>query len=513
MKATHPTTILVVDDDPFIRETLETLLAHAQNRIVCASSGEEGLRKAHELKPDLILLDVMMPVLNGFEVCRRLRADAALAEIPVLMVTALDDRNSRLKGIEAGADDFIQKPFDSVELRARVGTITSLGRYRKLMAERERSQWLVDHSQDAVLVLDSLLCVRYLNHAAKTLLQLRPGAESETDIHLMEVLPRHFRCEPRKAWASWLEHPSTSPSPPLLLVRPATETSPDAWHEMSVWGEETGSGGEIVLQIRDVSPLIQARLLQWSFERAVAHKLATPLTGLMGILDILRSALLPQIRDPEVIEYVGLLSQSADRLHGAVKDVLQYVATTSLSPTPEGFHLALLANVLGTAATEAGVTDIKADLPHSLLDLRVALSKRMVEIILTQLLENAVKFHPRRQPKIKLSATTDTLLQRITLRLQDDGVTLSSEQLGQAWEPYYQAEKLATGQVPGMGLGLSRVAMLMAQIGGTCWMENVPDAPGVVVFLELPILPHTARPAPGDPSPHPYPSVQGGIRG
>jgi putative two-component system response regulator len=81
-----------------------------------------------EVIPDLILLDVMMPGMDGFEVCRRLRADSVLGEVPILMITALDDRSSRLQGIQAGADDFITKPIDSVELLARVQGITRLNR-------------------------------------------------------------------------------------------------------------------------------------------------------------------------------------------------------------------------------------------------------------------------------------------------------------------------------------------------------------------------------------------------
>ena len=85
----------------------------------------------------MILLDVMMPGMNGFEVCRRIRSEKQLAEVPILFLTALDDRQSLLNGLEAGADDFISKPFDRYELRARLLGITRLNRYRKLVTERK----------------------------------------------------------------------------------------------------------------------------------------------------------------------------------------------------------------------------------------------------------------------------------------------------------------------------------------------------------------------------------------
>lgn len=133
-------TILIVDDEPSARDTLEALLYYEGYALNFASNGPEALAKAAELTPDLILLDVMMPDMNGFEVCQRLRSSAFLAEVPVIMVTALDDRNSRLQGIEAGADEFVSKPFDRTELRMRIRTILRINRYQQLIEERANLQ-------------------------------------------------------------------------------------------------------------------------------------------------------------------------------------------------------------------------------------------------------------------------------------------------------------------------------------------------------------------------------------
>jgi signal transduction histidine kinase len=129
--------ILIVDDDPLGVETLAAILDGQGYRIASASSGVDALKKADDLLPDLILLDVMMPGMDGFEVCRRIRATAKLAEVPIIILTALDDRSSRLRGIESGADDFLSKPVDRQELRLRVSTIVRLNRYRTLLTQRE----------------------------------------------------------------------------------------------------------------------------------------------------------------------------------------------------------------------------------------------------------------------------------------------------------------------------------------------------------------------------------------
>jgi PAS domain S-box-containing protein len=136
----HSSTILIVDDQSSAREVLGELLADDGYTLAFASSGEEALTKAAELIPDLILLDIMMPGMDGFEVCQHLRADPRLAEVPIIMVTALNDHDSRLQGIEAGADDFVSKPYDLMELQARVRTIVRLNRYRRLLMERTQRQ-------------------------------------------------------------------------------------------------------------------------------------------------------------------------------------------------------------------------------------------------------------------------------------------------------------------------------------------------------------------------------------
>jgi len=137
---TQPT-ILVVDDEKIIRSTLEALLG-TDYGLHFAENGIEGLALAIQTQPDIILLDVMMPKMNGFEVCRQIRANKLLAEIPIIMITALDDRASRMEGLRAGADDFIAKPFDSMELLARTQTIIRLNRYRRIVEQRNQLEEL-----------------------------------------------------------------------------------------------------------------------------------------------------------------------------------------------------------------------------------------------------------------------------------------------------------------------------------------------------------------------------------
>ncbi len=133
-------TILIVDDEPSMREAMADLLQAEGYHPIVAQNGAEALVRAAEFTPDLILLDVMMPGMDGFAVCRRLRSDPLLAQVPIIMLTSLDDYASRLQGFKAGADDFVSKPFRQIELLARVKTTTQLNRYRLLLQEQTRRQ-------------------------------------------------------------------------------------------------------------------------------------------------------------------------------------------------------------------------------------------------------------------------------------------------------------------------------------------------------------------------------------
>jgi putative two-component system response regulator len=126
--------ILVVDDQPQNIELLEAYLVPQGYEVVKAANGEEALEKLSSNTIDLILLDVMMPGMDGFEVARRVRQDDKNRLLPIVLVTALRETEDRVKGIEAGCDDFLSKPFDKVELLARVQSLLKVKDYNDLLS-------------------------------------------------------------------------------------------------------------------------------------------------------------------------------------------------------------------------------------------------------------------------------------------------------------------------------------------------------------------------------------------
>jgi PleD family two-component response regulator len=125
--------VLIADDDPMGVELLEAYLAGGPWEVQTAVDGEETLRRVRDWKPDLILLDVMMPRLSGFEVCKRLRSNPATRDMGILMVTALDQPSDVDRAVEAGTNDFVTKPVNKSELLLRV---------RSLLASRQNKREL-----------------------------------------------------------------------------------------------------------------------------------------------------------------------------------------------------------------------------------------------------------------------------------------------------------------------------------------------------------------------------------
>ena len=123
--------VLVVDDMPLNRKLQKTYLKEVGYKVVLAEDGIDALRRVREESPDLILLDVMMPKMDGFQVCRHIKNNSRTKFTPVILVTALNEIEAKIKGIEAGADDFISKPFNKLELLARVKSLLRIKHLNK----------------------------------------------------------------------------------------------------------------------------------------------------------------------------------------------------------------------------------------------------------------------------------------------------------------------------------------------------------------------------------------------
>ncbi len=165
-------TILAVDDDPLLLDVLDRILAKHHYSILRAATGEAALRVVRERpEVDLILLDVMLPGgMDGLEVCRRLRADASRPYVPIVIVTALGQTEHIERGLDAGADDYIVKPFSQREILARVRAALRVRMIQRDLAEAQhRFRVLIETSRDVIFALDPTGCLTYISPACELL--------------------------------------------------------------------------------------------------------------------------------------------------------------------------------------------------------------------------------------------------------------------------------------------------------------------------------------------------------
>ena len=177
--------ILVVDDAPLNVKLLADLLRVKGFAVTSAASGQEALDRIATERPDLVLLDVMMPEMSGYEVCSRIRANADTARLPVVMVTSLDAVTERVKGIEAGADDFLSKPVNQPELLARVRSLLRIKELDDELARLNRD--LEQRVTEQVSQLDRLGRLKRFFSPALAEAILAGGADDPLKTHRREI--------------------------------------------------------------------------------------------------------------------------------------------------------------------------------------------------------------------------------------------------------------------------------------------------------------------------------------
>jgi len=473
--------ILVVDDSISATVLLKDLLGSDGYAVEVAHNGRDGLAKARVLLPDLILLDVVMPGMSGFEVCEALRADPKLAEVPVIILTSLEDRESRLKGIAAGADDFLTKPFDATEMLLRVKTIARLNRYRQLLAERARLDWVIREADEGFVLVNTADAIVFTNDKARDLLDIPAGSTAP----FLALARKLYQCEPEDAWAGWPNISAAAAQQTLYLVRPETEAARSCWLSVSLLEHDAAGEPLRLLRLRDVTTQITNQRDAWTFQSMISHKLRTPMSAILFTMQILsQNARTMSLDDVEQMGTMGM--DNAQRLNDEIEDILQFLDAPGLSSGGAPCGLDAVPKLVAKIRAELKLDNVHVSGVEAFAGRRLPLPKRAVELILWNLLENSKKFHPEHMPSVELTFLSRQE-GRVTIRVADNGQRLSPEQVQRVWRPFYQAEKDLTFEVAGMGLGLPMVAALVWNVGGRCRLDNRDGAAGVVVELDVPL--------------------------
>ena len=477
-------TILIVDDEPSGQQVVESILQDQGYAMEFASNGKEALKKAGELKPDLILLDIMLPEIDGIQVCQMLRKNSELAKIPVVMLTALNDRDIRIASLDAGADDFISKPFDRAELRARVRSITRLNKYRLLYERNMMFSWISDQSSDGYLLIRNGDEVIYANPRARFYLGLDLDATIPAASSFMAIALRQYQPQPQEAWQDWPSPIAKDGSRVRYLVRPETNNSHEFWLAASVFEVPKGDPGSRVIRLRDVTADILNRRNTRSFGEAINHKIRTPMTHIISSLDLLaRHA--SKFSPEELSQLSETALMGAKRLSDTIDRILKYTNLYTSASVSESFSLSYFKELVEKISSETGISNVLIKMDDRLRQTKIILPLQSVEVLLWEILGNSKKFHPSGNPEVIIEVIPGSS-QNILFNFSDDGIRLSPKQLTTAWLPYYQGEKDFTGEAPGMGLGLSTVNAIVWGAGGTSRITNREDKPGVVIRLTIP---------------------------
>jgi two-component system, cell cycle sensor histidine kinase and response regulator CckA len=460
-------TVLVVDDDAISRQLIENLVAQEGFTVVSATNGREALEFATRYSPDVVLLDVVMPDVDGFEVCRQLRADPALGQIPIILLTGLEGRHSRLRGLTAGADEFLTKPVDPIELRTRIRTITGLNRFRQLCDERARFETAIAYSPDSIVLTDGEGLVLHANNAF---------------IHFVGRVPnRIYDCFPT-ATAALLEEQLNAGAPHGLQVEPM-ETGMlfsrvnGATAEVTVVRLPGSSGALFQFILRDITERKQLEAQLHRLQRiellgqlasGVVHDVNNLLMAVMANADALDSK---NARNPK--ENVQVIRQSAERGAALLRRILMFArgADQALLPVDVAPVLretaAITAKLLGEAI--ALELQVPADLPAIYGD-----GSQLHQVVMNLCVNARDAMPDGGRLMVKAEAISLTSIEAravgpdavagdfVAISVRDTGTGVAPENRERLFDPFFTTKPRETAT----GLGLATVLRVMRRHHG-----------------------------------------------
>jgi DNA-binding response OmpR family regulator len=317
-------TILVVDDQPQNIELLEAYLVPQGYEIIKAVSGEEALGKLSVNQVDLILLDIMMPRMSGLEVLEKVRADEKTKAIPVVMVTALKETEDKIKALEAGCDDFISKPFDKIELLARVKSILKISHYLRQLDEKEKFKAVVDKISDGIAICSPDYLIKDNNSAILRYLNITDPA----NVNFIETLFKNYSVSMNKEALMDL----TIVHKTFDIVREKTDAAEALYLETSLDVIKNSAGEilSIVFILRDVTAVRSEELIKQDSLALISHQLSAPLGVINGNISLFRDGSYGPLNE-EQKKAIDAVSKQSALLISMVEKLLGFTIVCSHS--------------------------------------------------------------------------------------------------------------------------------------------------------------------------------------
>jgi signal transduction histidine kinase len=399
---------LIVDDTPANLGVIVESLEDHGFRVVVAQRGEEALQRADYVQPDLVLLDVMMPGLDGFEICRRLKAQQSTHDIPVIFMTSLASVEDKVTGFAAGGIDYVTKPLQVEEVRARVNTHLSLRAMQKEMEQQvaKRTVELSDANRRLLVEIEE-----------------RKRAEEEV---------RRLNAE--------------------LEARVIERTA----------------------QLTAINQELEA------FSYSVSHDLRTPLRAITGFTQILIEDHRANLTSKD-LHYLNKVLLAGEHMDTLIQDLLNYARTgrgaVRALPVPLAPLVHQLASTFGTKIAAIGAhLEVTQPLATPLGD------ATLIEQILTNLVDNALKYHCREgNPEVKLSVIP--VGEHVLLQVVDNGIGIAPEYQERIFQMFQRLH--GQHEYPGTGIGLAIVSKAVRAMGGGVSVVSSPGE-GSTFSVRLP---------------------------
>ncbi len=461
--------ILIVDDTPENLRLLNQILSQYY-KVRLAPSGAIGIAAAHSIPPDMILLDIMMPTMNGFEVAAHLKADPLIADIPIIFMSALDDTASKIRGFAAGGVDYITKPFQEVEVLARVKTHMAIRTlYKQAQAEiveRKRVEnelRAIEARNSALLsaVPDMMYRIRRdgifvdFKASAAGLLFANPeqlvGA-SLANIFSEQLASRFMTCITEvleKKEIQTIEYPFKLEDSLRVFEARLKDSGPD----------------EVTVIIRDISERARLDQMKSDFINRATHELRTPIATMLLMAHLIDGGTTPE----EYREFWDVLKGEIDRERMLVENLLM---VGRLESDQSRMHFSrieitrLLKKVLDQFEMPARDKEITTSIQMLLGPGEEAFAhadENALTQVFVNLLGNALKFTPS-------GGDVKILLQKrdagVEVSFIDSGIGIPSEDIPLLFMRFFRGTNAIEDEIPGTGIGLFIVQSIVGKHGG-----------------------------------------------
>ncbi|HEY1724245.1 MAG TPA: ATP-binding protein [Steroidobacteraceae bacterium] len=486
--------IVLADDNADMRAYVTELLAPTYS-VEAVGDGEQAFRAARRARPDLIISDVMMPRLDGFGLVAAVRADPSLSSVPIVMLSARAGEEARIEGLDAGADDYLIKPFSARELVARVGALLELGHIRRQTEEalRRRSaqfQTLLNQAPLGVYLVDAELKVREINPVAQ---KNFGGQEDLRGSDYDELVHRRWGRRAADEMVQRIRDTLASGAPYIAaesaeqrLDRPGTE-----YYEWQMHRTTLPDGGfGVMCYFRDISAHVQARAALESADRQkdeflamLAHELRNPLAPLRNASELLAAT---AREEPRVQFTADVIRRQVTQLTRLVDDLLDISRITEgrIELNRESLELGdIVAQALETVEPLLCDKRHKVSIVRSDRQLYVdGDNARLVQCV-SNILTNAAKYT---DADGQIGVRTYAEGSRAIIEVSDNGVGIAPELQPRIFELFVQGDRSLDRSQGGLGIGLSVVKRLVEMHGGHVMARSEGIGRGSIFQMSLP---------------------------